>query len=150
HGLKEDYRQVAALLDPLRKAGLPLHLGMGNHDDRAQFAEGLAAYRPEERPVAGRYVAVVAAERANWFLLDSLKTTNESPGELGAAQLAWLAKALDAHATKPALVLCHHNPLSGAAQGGSGLIDTAALFDALEPRKHVKALFYGHTHAWSV
>ena len=36
-GLKDDYHHVAQLLDPLRKAGMPLHLGMGNHDDRAQF-----------------------------------------------------------------------------------------------------------------
>ena len=151
-GLKDDYRQVAGLLDPLRKAGLPLHLGMGNHDDRAQFADVLATYRPDDRPVEGRYVAVVAAERANWFLLDSLKATNETPGELGAAQLKWLATALDEHRNKPAIVLCHHNPIAagGTAKGASGLLDTAALFEILEPRKHVKSLIYGHTHAWSV
>lgn len=152
YGLKDDYRQLAGLLDPIRTAGLPLHLGMGNHDDRIQFADVLATYRPEERPVEGRYVAVIAAERANWFLLDSLKVTNETPGELGATQLGWLAKALDAHRDKPAIVLCHHNPNSTgiAVKPGGGLIDTSALFDVLEPRKHVKALVFGHTHVWFV
>ena len=87
HGLKDDYRQLAPLLDPIRKAGLPLHLSMGNHDDRTEFADVLADYRPEERPVEGHYVAVIPAERANWFLLDSLKKTNDTPGELGMPQI---------------------------------------------------------------
>jgi len=151
-GLKDDYRQTARLLDPLRKAGLPLHLGMGNHDDRTQFAAALAEFRPESRPVEGRIVDVVAAERANFFLLDSLKDTNHTPGELGAAQLAWLAKALDAHAGKPAVIVCHHNPEFNELIHylAPGLIDTKALFDVLEPRKHVKAMIFGHTHSWFV
>jgi Icc protein len=152
HGLKEDYRQLAPLLDPIRKAGLPLHLGMGNHDDRAQFAEVLADYRPEERPVEGRYVAVITAERANWFLLDSLKKTNDTPGELGAAQIEWLGKALDAHKDKPAIVVLHHNPVTDPRYliPPSGLLDTSALFELLVPRKQVKALVFGHTHIWSI
>jgi len=152
HGLKEDYHQVASLLEPLRKAGMPVHLGMGNHDDRPNFAEALATYRPEARPVEGRVVDVIASERANWFLIDSLKKTNETPGELGAAQLAWLGKALDAHADKPAIIVCHHNPdfTIFMQQMAKGLEDTSALFDVLEPRKHVKAMVFGHTHSWFV
>ena len=152
HGLKDDYRQLAPLLDPIRKAGLPLHLGMGNHDDRAQFADVLAEYRPEERLVEGRYVAVIPAERANWFLLDSLRKTNDTPGELGVAQLEWLAKALDAHKDKPAIVVVHHDPVTTVKNlfPVSGLLDTSALFDVLVQRKQVKALIFGHTHNWSV
>jgi hypothetical protein len=152
HGLKDDYRQLAPLLDPIRKAGLPLHLGMGNHDDRAQFADVLTDYRPEERPVEGRYVAVIPSERAKWFLLDSLKKTNETPGELGAAQVEWLGKALDAHKKKPAIVVCHHNPVTNPKDlvPPGGLLDTGALFEVLVPRKHVKALIFGHTHDWSI
>jgi 3',5'-cyclic-AMP phosphodiesterase len=151
-GLADDYRQVARLLDPLRKVGMPLHLGMGNHDDRGHFAEALSNYRPEARPVEGRVVDVITSDRANWFLIDSLRKTNESNGELGALQLAWLAKALDAHADKPAIIVCHHNPdiTLFTMRLGKGLIDTSALFDVLEPRKHVKALVFGHTHFWFV
>ena len=151
-GLKDDYHQLATLLDPLRQAGLPLHLSMGNHDDREHFAAALADYRPREQPVAGHYVAVVLAERVNWFLLDSLQHTNQTPGELGQEQLAWLAKALDAHTDKPAIVLCHHNPdlLSLVPGLVKGLIDTKPLLDTLASRKHVKALVFGHTHVWAV
>ncbi len=151
-GLPADYRQVAQLLDPLRKAGMPLHLGMGNHDDRKHFVSALGEYRPESRPVEGRVVDIITAERANWFLVDSLKETNHTPGELGSAQLEWLGKALDAHADKPAIILCHHNPdlTELMMLVAKGLIDTTALFDVLVPRKHVKALIFGHTHAWFV
>jgi hypothetical protein len=148
HGLKEDYRQLARLLDPLSKAGLPLHLGMGNHDDRESFADVLTALRPEHPPVSGRFASMIAAERANWFLLDTLRKTNDTPGELGDKQRDWLANALDAKADKPALVLCHHNPAFELAELTGGLTDTEQLFKVLSPRKHVKALIFGHTHDW--
>ena len=150
YGLTDDYRQLATLIDPLRMAGVPLHMGMGNHDDRQQFAAALADYRPRERPVEGHYVAVIPSERANWFLLDSLQHTNQTPGELGTPQLEWLGKALDAHTDKPAIVLCHHNPdlLSLVPRLAKGLMDTLPLLTVLEPRKHVKALVFGHTHVW--
>lgn len=149
HGLKKDYEQFAKLIDPLRTSGLPLHLGMGNHDDRGTFAEVLAALRPEHPPVTGRIIEVIPAERANWFLLDTLRKTNDTPGELGAEQVEWLGKALDEHDRKPAIVIMHHNPaLDAAAKLTGGLIDTLALLDVLRPRNHVKALVYGHTHDW--
>ena len=71
-----------------------------------------------------------------------------TPGVLGEAQLAWLAKVLDAQPDKPALVLAHHNPDPAAKT--TGLTDTAALMDVLLPRKQVKAYFFGHTHCWSL
>jgi 3',5'-cyclic AMP phosphodiesterase CpdA len=67
---------------------------------------------------------------------------------MGAEQLAWLAKELDARADKPALIAMHHNPDLKPMPGG--LTDTQKLYDVLLPRKHVKALFYGHTHVWNV
>lgn len=149
HGLKNDYEQFAKLVDPLRTAGLPLHLGMGNHDDRGTFADVLAAFRPEHPPVAGRIVQIVPADRANWFLLDTLRKTNDTPGELGSDQIEWLGKALDEHDKKPAIIVMHHNPAFDlTAKLTGGLIDTSALLAALKPRKHVKALIYGHTHDW--
>jgi len=61
--------------------------------------------------------------------------------------LDWLAGALDANSGKPALVLIHHNP---GISGNIGLIDSAALFEIIRPRKQVKAYIFGHTHAWKV
>jgi 3',5'-cyclic AMP phosphodiesterase CpdA len=146
-GETPDYATFAALVEPLRAAGLPLHLALGNHDHRDRFWAALADDATARRPVVDRHVAIIRSERANWFLLDSLDRTNSTPGLLGAAQLAWLAQALDAHADKPALVMLHHNPTPDPAK--VTLIDEAALYAVLRPRRHVKAYFFGHSHRWS-
>ena len=148
------YRYLAQLLEPLTKRGMPIHLTMGNCDRRRLFAETLTAMLPGTPPVAGRLVNVLQTERANFFLLDSLYNTERTvtEGDLGMNQIEWLKRALDQHAEKPAIVICHHNvnqpeAKSGTAQEG-GLRDGAALVDVLRPRKHVKAFIFGHTHEW--
>lgn len=143
-----DYAVFADLVKPLRAAGIPLHLGMGNHDHRARFRAALQADAGGPPLVEDRHISVVPAERANWFILDSLDRTNVTPGILGAAQLAWLERALDARADKPALVMVHHNPNDGINK--SGLTETGPLLDLLRSRRHVKAHFFGHSHRWSV
>jgi 3',5'-cyclic AMP phosphodiesterase CpdA len=151
NGQAGDYATLGDLLRPLRVAELPLHLTLGNHDHRARF---LAAFGGDKagRPVASRHVAVVESPRANFVLLDTLDVTDGTPGQLGAEQLAWLANALDARPDKPAVVVGHHNPEAQVPAGRQpgGLLDTAALFKVLEPRKQVKAYVFGHTHVWEV
>ncbi|MEO6785359.1 MAG: metallophosphoesterase [Chthoniobacteraceae bacterium] len=147
-GLAEDYATFSTLITPLREDGLPIHLTLGNHDDREVFWTSLKNARPAAPPLASRQVSVVEGARANWFLLDSLDQVNKTPGMLGDEQRAWLAKALDAHTAKPALVMVHHNPNPAASQKKTGLLDTEQLLAILLPRRHVKALIFGHTHTW--
>lgn len=147
-GLAEDYTTFSALIAPLREAGLPVHLTLGNHDDREVFWTSLNNARPAAPPPASRHVSIVEGARANWFLLDSLDRVNNTPGVLGHEQRAWLAKALDAHTAKPALVMVHHNPVSSVPGKTRGLMDAEELLAILLPRRHVKALFFGHTHTW--
>lgn len=152
-GLPGDYANLAGLVRPLSEAGLPLHLTMGNHDAREPLYRALAAERPEQPPVESKHVDVVETPHANWFLLDSLTETDVVTGELGEAQRAWLAAALDARPDKPAVVVAHHDPQFEPRAGKTawtGLKDAAALFDLLESRRHVQAYVYGHTHDWSV
>ncbi len=148
------YRHLAQLLDPLGKRGMPIHLTMGNCDRRRLFAESLTAMLPETPPVAGRLVNVLQTKRANFFLLDSLYNTEQTvtEGDLGMNQIEWLKLALDQHAEKPAIIICHHNvnqleAKSGTEQKG-GLRDGAALVDVLLSRNQVKAFIFGHTHKW--
>ena len=93
-------------------------------------------------------MALLRTSEVNWFVLDSLETTLQTPGFLGQGQLDWLARTLDANRKKPALVLLHHNP--GSSENVGGLKDTAGLLEIIRPRKQVKAWIYGHTHKWSV
>jgi 3',5'-cyclic-AMP phosphodiesterase len=147
-GLSEDYATFADLLTPARETGLPVHLTLGNHDDRDVFWSALKDAKPSAPPLASKHVSVVEGARANWFLLDSLDEVNKTPGLLGNEQREWLKKALDDRTGKPALVMVHHNPVSSSPGKKTGLLDTEELLAILLPRRHVKALFYGHTHTW--
>jgi 3',5'-cyclic-AMP phosphodiesterase len=147
-GQLADYAHVTGLLEPIRKDQMPIHLTLGNHDNRERFWEALKQEKAAKRPLADRQVALIKTPRANWFVLDSLEETLSTPGLLGQEQLDWLAHALDANPGKPALVLIHHNPGVMATVGG--LKDSEALFDVIRPRKQVKAYIFGHTHFWNV
>ena len=146
-GQVKEYAHLVRLLGPLRETGYPVHAALGNHDHRERFWEAAPVERNGDRAVADRHVTVVPAARANWFLLDSLDVTAQTPGTLGKPQIDWLADALDAHADKPALIVVHHHPDANNPHT-MGLRDTVALYGVLLPRKHVKAVIFGHTHDW--
>src|ERR1035437_1883357 len=146
-GQTADYHHVTDLLEPIRSAQMPVHLTLGNYDNRERFWEALTAEKAAPRPLADRQVALLPTPRANWFILDSLEKTLSTPGLLGQEQLDWLAGALDANPDKPSLVLLHHNP---GINGNIGLKDSAALLEIMRPRKQVKAYLFGHTHDWDV
>ena len=151
NGLVSDYETFRSIIRPMAQSGIPVHLMVGNHDERQAFWSSLSEETEGPRPLASRHVAIVEHARANWFLLDSLEETDESPGSVGAAQCAWLAQELDARPGRPALVCVHHDPLVGAkADKESGLTDTQALLDVIVPRRQVKALIFGHTHTWKL
>jgi hypothetical protein len=147
-GQPGDYATMLELLKPVREAGLPLHVTMGNHDHRGRFLAAVPEDQRDKSPVDGRVACLVESPRADWLVLDSLGETNVTPGAVGEEQLKWLASALDARPSKPAIVMVHHNPDPDPTH--KALTDTAALLAVLSPRKHVKALLFGHTHAWSV
>lgn len=145
-GETADYGTFSQALEPLRQT--PIHLTLGNHDNREHFWDALTKDKSANRPVADKQVLMVPGAKVNWFVLDSLDKTAATPGMLGKSQLDWLGQTLDANANKPAIVMVHHNP--GMTENVPGLKDTAAFFEVIRPRKQVKAYFFGHTHSWSV
>lgn len=151
-GRSGDYATLGELLKPLAAAAIPVHVTLGNHDDRKNARTGLlrgTGQSPlESQPLESHHVSLVEAERANWFLLDSLDVVNKTPGRLGNKQLAWLTQALDSRADKPALIVLHHDPKWPGETRTPSLIDSEPFYAALAPRKHVKAIFCGHTHVW--
>lgn len=149
HGLAGDYSAFLDLLKPLREAEFPVHLTLGNHDRRDVFLKSIPDEAGAAPPVEDKHVGVVESPRANWFLLDSLNETNKTPGTLGPAQLGWLKKELESRASKPAVVMVHHNP-DEKGQSVSGITDTPALVELLHAHQNVKALIFGHTHDWSI
>jgi hypothetical protein len=148
-GESGDYGTLLELLKPMREAGLPVHLGLGNHDHRERFRVAVTDQASSVSPCKDRAAYVVESPRANWFVLDSLLETNKVPGTVGDEQRRWLAQGLEARKDKPAIVLVHHN-LDKQDPTRGGLTDTFALLGLLHAYKNAKALIWGHTHAWSV
>lgn len=147
-GQPGDYRHLAKLIRPLRDAKIDTHLTLGNHDQRDVFYEVMKEEQPESPPVKSRHISVVQTRYANFFLLDSLHKTMVTQGTLGKAQRTWLAKALDAHSEKPAIIVTHHNPRLGGnpVHFPGGLTDSVELWELLVARPQVKAYIHGHIH----
>lgn len=95
-----------------RLAGLsvPVHLTLGNHDDRAAF---VSVFGAELDDPLGRVSRVLDAEGYRVILLDT-----SEPGLVGgrlcAGRQEWLAARLDEAQDRPVIVVQHHhaNPLS--------------------------------------
>ena len=173
-GGKDEYDLLAdrfSLLD-----SLPIHVTMGNHDHRGDFA---SAFKDKERSdervlLENRHVSVLKSRHANFVLLDSLTMQNpnkpvKGPGILGPEQLKWFESILDAHSDKPAIVMFHHNidpsdefqnrsgkkqvivesasPFKGLS---GGLEDSDQLLRLLATKPHVKAVVTGHMHQFRI
>lgn len=151
-GLPADYANLAGCVAPLSQAGFPLHMTMGNHDDRGPFYEALKQQKPERPLLEAKHVTIIESPFANWFLLDSLTQVNVVTGEIGAEQRAWLAKALAARSEKPAIVVAHHTPQFDPPAEGKpwgGIQDTKEFMELLASHQHVKAFIFGHSHNWT-
>ncbi len=147
NGQPEDYATFGRLIAPVR-ALAPLHLSLGNHDEREHFWSAFPQDAVKLQSVPQKQATVFASERANWFLLDSLEFTLSTPGELGAAQLDWLAAELAVRPDKPAIIVAHHNLETHGMV--AGIKDSAALAELFARHRQVKAFIFGHTHNWNV
>src|SRR5262249_20976623 len=104
-GKPGDYHNLLLLLEPLRAARIPIHMALGNHDNRIHFREVL----PAGTLLDDKQVSAVDGQGLRFLLLDSLEEVCATPGRLGPAQLDWLAKDLDAHDKIPTIVVVHHH-----------------------------------------
>jgi Icc-related predicted phosphoesterase len=148
NGQPGDYRHFAQLVAPLRDAQIDTHLTLGNHDNRAAFYDVMKEERSEDSLIESRHISIVQTRWANFFLLDSLKETMVTQGRIGHEQRTWLAQSLDAHQSKPAIIVTHHNPRLGGdpLHFPGGLIDSQELWSLLATRPQVKAYIHGHIH----
>lgn len=152
-GLPEDYQTLLAEFTPFRKAGMPVHFVMGNHDNREVFLSEIAREigAPPPQNVPPRLCSIVETPKANFFLMDSMERTNYTPGFFGDEQLQWLEDELDSRKDKPAILFAHHYPdySSGVVKNPHALKDTEAFFNRIKDRRQVKAYVFGHSHVWN-
>ena len=144
-GRVEDYRELAALLEPVAAVS-PVYVALGNHDDRTHFREVMKAPAGVPAPVDGRLVSVIEHEAVRVLVLDSLLYVNQVAGLLGKAQRAWLAAYLPTIADRPAVLFVHHPP----SDEDGDLLDGDRLLAIVRANRHVKAIFHGHAHVWAL
>jgi Icc protein len=141
NGKEGEYKEFLRLVEPIRAAGITVHVTIGNHDNRENLWKLLPFLKEEQM---GVQAGVVELPHANLVLLDSGKR-----GVLGEEQLDWLAKELDQRADKPALIFGHYNPYPNrGVRPIKGMSDGPSLLKLLAERKHARGYFYGHTHEW--
>lgn len=138
-----------------RRAGtrMPLHVLLGNHDDRVHFRILLHNPPSELTDKHVRKLGVADGSRfCDWLLLDSLRVVDEVPGELEVEQLAWLDEALteSSFSSRPAIVVVHHPPVPDENPDKPfSLQDHKAFWDIAAKHPNVKAVLHGHTHRWA-
>ncbi len=140
-GLETEYHEFFKLIEPMRVAGITVHVTVGNHDNRENIWKLLPFLKKEQM---GIQADVIELPHANLVLLDSGRR-----GILGDRQLTWLAKQLDQRDKVPALIFGHFNPYPNrGVRPIQGMRDGPSLLKLLGERPHAKAYFYGHTHEW--
>ncbi len=141
-----DYKMLRGLLAPIA-ATAPILIGLGNHDDRRKFSQVFpAAETPGKQNVSGKHVTVLEHPTTRIVVLDSLLYVNKVAGLLGKAQRVWLEQQLPKLSDRPLVMFVHHT----LGDGDGDLLDVDRLMSIIEPQKHVKAIFYGHSHQFRI
>ncbi len=142
-GQLEDYTALKELLAPIASEA-PIHIGLGNHDDRKNFFRVF----PDDSntaAVGGKHVSVLELGPVRMILLDSLLYVDKVAGLLGKAQRNWLSEFLQSSDDRPHVLVVHHT----LGDGDGDLLDVDRLFAILQPHRKVKAVFYGHSHVYA-
>lgn len=150
-GLRADYETFRSLVQPLLDAGVPVHLTMGNHDDRGPFYELFPEAMAQPATALKRQVSTVESSQAVWIFIDTLKEVNKVTGEVGAEQRQWISTEIDRGGAtgKAVVVVGHHYPQDKPGESSgviSGLADTVEFLELLRSKPQVKAYIFGHSH----
>jgi 3',5'-cyclic AMP phosphodiesterase CpdA len=135
----------ARLREMLAGLPCPVHLMLGNHDDRAAFR---AAF-PEAPVDADGFVQQAVDSPAGLCLMLDTLEQGRPEGRLCARRLAWLADQLAGSGERPVLLFLHHPPMPVGIAGmdGMGLTDAPALWAVLAPhRARIRQILHGHLH----
>ncbi len=134
----------ARLREELGDLPWPVHLLLGNHDDRAAFR---AAFPNAPLDEAGFVQRALPTPAGLCLMLDT-HAPGRLEGELCERRLGWLAARL-AESEGPVLLFLHHPPLPVGIpfMDEIALRDADALWETLAPhRERVRHIFYGHLH----
>lgn len=143
-GQRAEYETLNGLLDELRGFGVPLILGLGNHDCRVHFRQIVLGEQSDDE--SRRYFHSTVIDGLRVIMLDS-KEPGAVQGELDAPQLAWLEAELRKPAPQGALIAVHHPPVYSTIEplNEHRLLNPQDLADVIAGR-NVHAILSGHIH----
>jgi len=123
---------------------VPVHITIGNHDDRATFLDVFGA---DMAAPTGFVDKVIDAKGHRVILLDSAIQPPRHDGRLEQVQLDWLRDRLAEAADRPVIVILHHhaNPL-GTAVDSIILQNGPAFASVLATHPDVRQVIAGHVH----
>jgi 3',5'-cyclic AMP phosphodiesterase CpdA len=135
------YESLRALLAPLK---MPVHLLIGNHDDRACFQ---AAF-PEAASDEYGFVQFSIETPAGRFIGLDTNEPGAHYGRLCSRRLGWLADRLHEADARPVYLFMHHAPFAvGLRKMDSiSLRDNELLSEVLLEHGNVRHIFFGHLH----
>ena len=138
-GRPEDYEVFESILAPVRKAGIPVHLLLGNHDNPANMRS----------PITEATAIDIGGVR--WILTNTQIDLETTAGRFGEAQLARIAELAGEKPEVPAVVVGHHQPELPRTDflPDIGIQDTAEFLELLDAAPNLKTYVHGHTHSWS-
>jgi 3',5'-cyclic AMP phosphodiesterase CpdA len=135
----------AALAKCLNQLRMPVHLAIGNHDDREAFR---AVFSTTPITTEGFVQYAFDAGGLRHIVLDS-NEAGASWGSFCERRAAWLAEELTRSAPQPVMLYIHHPPCTVGmpAMDQISLRETHYLREAVLPHcKRIRHLFFGHLH----
>lgn len=143
---KGDIEAYKELERCLADATVPVHLMIGNHDDREIFRQVFAG---EPRYTTGDFVqyAVEDVKGHRLVMLDT-NVPGTASGLLCAARLAWLDATLARRPDTPTLVFLHHPPFTTHIPpiDAIGLDGIDGLAEVVARHRQVRSIHAGHAH----
>ncbi len=142
-GEPESFQNLAEVLKNLKP---PLQLLIGNHDDRAVFAE---VFPDQARDENGFIQSLRQTSAGHFIFLDTVLAGTHA-GHFCKERRTWLLRALDrATDGRDIFLFMHHPPfvIGMPSMDRIGLMEAEEFRQVVEPFKgQIRHLFYGHVH----
>lgn len=137
------YQRLKAIID---RIPIPVHITLGNHDDRNSFLSVFGASHIAETSKVDKAFDI---KGYRMILLDSSEP-GRVDGVLTASQIDWLKSRLAEATDRPVIVILHHNANALHIESDDiRILEPDAFIDALKTHPDIRQVIAGHVHLTS-